>query len=217
MIKHVFLAAAQRSPRHHTLHHRQATRGFSLPQLLVYSVASTLLTAVAAATLMSNIRSNSNMELYQRAEERWSRISSLIQSETSEASSITYGESFPCSGYGSGINVPSSFKLVVPNLTSSGSSPIFFLKNGTGSSTQLFRCGLGYNADGTLRIGQDLILSTLGLRTDLVITNQAPDSFTFTLHFYSPSNQLILSRSATATVGVEPAQICNSAETLCAN
>jgi hypothetical protein len=53
------------------------------------------------------------------------------------------------------------------------------------------------------------------LRTDLVITNQAPDSFTFTLNFYSPSDQLILSRSATATVGVEPAQICNADETEC--
>ncbi len=215
MNKLLLLAARRSLPQY-----RQSTPGFSILQLLTYTVISTLLATLTAATMISSIRSNKNMELYQRAEERWSRISSLIQSETSEADSITYGESFPCLGYGNNVPVPSVLKLNIPNsISSTSSSPIFYFKNNVPSNPyrpQLLRCGLSYNADGTLRVGQSLTLSTLGLRTDLVITNEAPDSFTFTLNFYTPSNQLILSRSATATVGVEPAEICNAAETLCA-
>jgi hypothetical protein len=216
MKKVLFLSARHTPPQY-----RRSTPGFSIPQFLIYSVTSTLLIMVTAATLISSIRSNKNMELYQRAEERWSRISSLIQSETSEADSIKYGEWVACLGYGGNVPVQYVFMLNIPNSNSSNSSSsiFYFLDNNTTNShsPQLLRCGLGYNADGTLRIGQSLTLSTLGLRTNLVITNQAPDSFTFTLNFYSPSNQLILSRSATATVGVEPAQICNADGTDCAN
>jgi hypothetical protein len=216
MNKPTFLAAARCS----SPHRRLATRGFSIPQLISYSAASALVVAVATSTLISSIRSNSNMELYLRAQERWSRISSLILTEASEASTVTYDESFACLGYGGNAAIPSIFKLVVPTPSNDKiqiSTSTFYLKSGNGASAKLLRCGAGYNADGTLTLGQSLTLATLGLRTDLLISNQTSDSFTFTVNIYSPSNQLILSRSATATVGVEPAQNCDPAELGCYN
>lgn len=220
MIHHTFLAAA-RSAQRSFPHRRQATLGFSIPQLLSYSVASSLMLVAATATLLSSIRSNNNMELYQRAEERWSRISSLIQSEASEASSITYNDSFTCLGASTGGAASSVFTLRIPILDTNQSpsqSPIFYTKAGSGSSAELRRCGLGYSADGKLRLNDtNNTFATVGLRTDLVITNPSTHSFTYTLNIYSPSNQLILSRTAIATVGVEPAQICNSTETACVN
>jgi len=216
MIKLTFLAAARSAARR-----RRATRAFSIPQLLSYSAASALLVVVANASLLSSIRSNSDMELYQRAEERWSRISSLIQSEVSEASEILYNVNFVCLGSSTGGGTTQIFALKIPYLKADQSASntfIYYSQVGSGASAELRRCGFGYSADGKLRFTDTRnTFSTVGLRTDLVITNPATDSFTFTLNIYTPSNQLILSRSATATAGVELAEICNADETKCEN
>lgn len=221
MITLAHLAATRRAARRPSPHHHKPARGFSIPQLLSYSVASALLLVVATSTLLSSIRSNNNMELYQRAEERWSRISALIQSEASEASGITYGDNFACLGSIVGGGGATIFTFKIPYLRADQSpseTAIYYSQTGTGSSAELRRCGFGYSADGKLRFTDTRnTFSTVGMRTELSISNTSTDSFTFTLNFYTPSNQLIFSRSATASAGVEPAQICNSADTLCVN
>ncbi len=201
---------------------RKRARGFSIPEFLSYSVASSLLIAASATTLITSIRSNTNMELYQRAEESWSRISALIQSEANEASSFTYGETLSCLGSIAGGGGRTIVKFEIPYLLDQAASTtrIYYSHppNVTGSSSQLRRCGFGYSADGKLRFTDtNNTLSTVGLRTEMSVSDTATDSFTFTLNFYTPSNQLIFSRSATATAGVEPAQICNSTGTTCVN
>jgi hypothetical protein len=201
---------------------RKSARGFSIPQMLAYSVASSLLLAISTATMLSSIRNNNNMELYQRAEERWSRISSLIQSEASEASMIKYGINFACMGSIVGGGGATIFTLEIPHIRDDGQSApphsISYSQTGSGSSAELRRCGSGYSADGKLRFTDtNNTFSTVGMRTELAISNASTDSFTFTLNIYTPSNQLIFSRSATASVGVELSKICNSTETVCVN
>jgi hypothetical protein len=204
MINQTVLTAVRSSARRSSPHRHWATRAFSIPQLLSYSVASSLLLVLANVTLLSSIRSNNSMEFYQRAEERWSRISGLIQSETSEANEIRYNQNIVCLGSSSGGTAVWSFTLQIPFLDSVdntiSSRAISYTRVGSGSTAEVRRCGSGYNADGT-HIGGNNTLSTVGMRTEMVITNPAADSFTYTLNFYTPSNQLIFSRSATATVG----------------
>jgi hypothetical protein len=209
MIKYTFLATTRSAARRSSTHRRWATRAFSIPQLLAYSVASALLVVVANATLLSSLRSNNNMEMYQRAEERWSRISALIQAEVREAHMIRYNTFISCSGAASGGTfVNWDFTLYIPILQSidggGGDATIRWGNVGSGSSAEIRRCGVGYLADGTF--SENNTLSTVGLRTQMLITNAAKHSFTYTINIYTPSNQLIFSRSAIASVGV----VCDS-------
>jgi hypothetical protein len=208
MIKSTFLAAARSTARRSSPQQHWATRAFSIPQLLSYSVASALLVVVANATLLSSLRSNNNMELYQRAEERWSRIHALIQAEASDAYHVAYNDLSSCGGVStSGRLINWAFTLHIPYLTPDLHTAPQIARYGTvgsGSSAEIQRCGRGYLADGSF--SDNVTLSTVGLRTQLVITNAEEDSFTYTINIYTPSNQLIFSRSAIASVGV----VCDS-------
>jgi hypothetical protein len=121
-------------------------------QLVVYASASGFLLTAAAAALLSSLRSNASMEAYQRAEERWSRLSHLIQSEASEASEVLYGQSLHCAGSSGNADVT----LRIPYVSESGGvqseamALVQYYKVGSGAATELRRCGAPYLADGRL-------------------------------------------------------------------
>jgi hypothetical protein len=187
----------------------RATRhagGFSLLQLVVYASASGFLLTAAAAALLSSLRSNASMEAYQRAEERWSRLSHLIQSEASEASEVLYGQSLHCAGSSGNADVT----LRIPYVSESGGvqseamALVQYYKVGSGAATELRRCGAPYLADGRLNFASPSRDTRIALHTDLLVENPAIDAFTFTLTLYSSSDREVLRRTGTASVGVEP-------------
>jgi hypothetical protein len=199
---------------------RRPGLAFTIPELLIYSASSGLLLVAASATLLSSLRSNRNMEYYQRAEERWSRISSVIQSEVSEAQTVTYGDPVACGGLAAGVNNRSLFTLNIPYLDSNqarGQITIQYYRIGSGATAQLWRCGRPYAMSGKLRFTASNTDATAGLKTDIQIINPTSESFSFNLDIYSPDNQKILSRTASASVGVEPAVVCDKNQTVCNN
>jgi hypothetical protein len=198
---------------------RRSTQAFTLPEFLVYVSAGGLLLVLATTTLLSSLRSNRSMELRQRAEERWNRVSTLIQSEVSEAESILPpGFAVFCSGVAGSKSGDAILSLRIPYLTANQAErqavDIHYYLNGSGATAELKRCGPPYARNGALIIGT-VNESTVSMRTELQVTNPSSDSATYTLNFYTPEGTLALSRSSRATVGVEPTSVCNAAQTTC--
>jgi hypothetical protein len=189
----------------------RAAMAFTIPQLLVYTAASGVLLAATTTTLIANIRTNSNMELYQRAEERWSRISSLIQLEASEADEVRYGEDVVCGGVGNyNEEQKSLFTLRVPLLDNDPTKVTFtrihYYKSGSGPEATLSRCGFPYLPNGKLRTDEGYVDAVVGMKTNIEIDPnlRSPESFTFRIDLYTAGNKKVFSRSSTATAGVEP-------------
>lgn len=186
---------------------------FTIPQLLVYTAASGVLLAATTTTLLANIRTNSNMELYQRAEERWSRISSLIQLEASEADSVEYDVHVTCSGVNNyNEEQKSLFTLNIPivdNDPTKQSPQIHYYRSGSGPDATLRRCGPPYLPNGKLKTDEGYVDAEVGLKTDIEIDPnlRSPDAFNFRIDFYTAGKKKVFSRSSTATAGVEPAEI----------
>jgi hypothetical protein len=194
---------------------------FTIPQLLVYTAASGILLAATTTTLLSNIRTNSNMELYQRAEERWSRISSLIQLEASEANAVLYNQSVACGGVSGGAGPRSLFSLQIPylredNITET-STLIHYYTTGSGTTARIRRCGRPYVQNGKLRTDVNVVPTDaiVGLKSEISLEPSlaTAESFEFTMKFYTAGNQSVFSRKSTATVGVEP--VCPDSPLAC--
>ena len=169
-------------------HRRQASAaGFSLVELLIYVALAGGVLAMITGVTVSNIRSTSNIELRLRTADLWGRISSLIESEISEADGIKYNETLPSECVASVANSPtvSSFSLQIPHLNSTSStsgalphvSIHYFQAPDPNRSTDpppkdndLWRCGPGYSASGQLNYTGPVGASMLGKRTTICTT-----------------------------------------------
>jgi Tfp pilus assembly protein PilV len=169
-------------------HRRQASAaGFSLVELLIYVALAGGVLAMITGVTVSNIRSTSNIELRLRTADLWGRISSLIESEISEADGIKYNETLPSACVASVANSPtvSSFSLQIPHLNStsstSGALPhvsIHYYQvpdpnpptDTPAKDNDLWRCGPGYTASGQLNYTGPVGASILGKRTTICTT-----------------------------------------------
>ena len=169
-------------------HRRQASAaGFSLVELVIYVALAGGVLAMITGVTVSNIRSTSNIELRLRTADLWGRISSLIESEISEADGIKYNETLPSECVASVANSPtvSSFSLQIPHLNSTSStsgalphvSIHYFQAPDPNRSTDpppkdndLWRCGPGYSASGQLNYTGPVGASMLGKRTTICTT-----------------------------------------------
>lgn len=77
-------------PRHFTRRPAQSNeyRGFTLVELLIYVSVASVVLAAAAATVLSSIRSSTNLEVERRGVETLSRLTQFIETEISQGVEI---------------------------------------------------------------------------------------------------------------------------------
>lgn len=73
---------------------RSRSSGFTLVELLIYVSVASVVLAASAYTVLSSIRSSTNLELERRGIETWARITQFIESEIAEGAEILYGERY---------------------------------------------------------------------------------------------------------------------------
>lgn len=112
--------------------------GFTLVELLVTMAAGLVLIGAVTPVIISEIRSGLLAERAQRAQEDFLRLTSLIDSEVSEGSEITYNKTTTgCSPSGSSvftIKVPHGFDA--STLAPNEATIHYFISSGS-----LYRCG----------------------------------------------------------------------------
>ena len=131
---------------------RSAAAGFSLTELLLYLALGAVLAATAATSVITNIRTASNLELRQRAVDDFSRLNLFLQSEVSEGEWIEYNSTSLPTDCGEGQPL---FTIVLPNPLPPAEPPAerlqepmpriyYFTRNG---GADLWRCGPLFDAD----------------------------------------------------------------------
>lgn len=182
--------------------------GFSLTELLIYVALGTLLAAGAAASVIANIRTATNLELRQRAVDDFSRLNLFLQSEVSEAERIEFAS----------INLPNDcgegeplFSLVLPNplnppepaaerLKEPMPRIYYFTRN---NGADLWRCGPGFDENGTMLIeaGGSLIPpipTRVNAETRLSLTQTSDDrTLKYTIELRNRAGQVTLQRGST--------------------
>lgn len=203
----------------HGSHRRSKRRsGFTLIELLTYTVLSALVLSATVSVVVSTNRYNNRMLRSMRLQDRWARLSQLIESEVAEGKQITYGVSLPAA-CGSFPGTPNPIvNVTIPYLASGTSaattdtSIIYFLSNGN-----LYRCGPPFKEDGRLDLGQPLVASLLTSGTSFSVDTSTTSSdpsrvLRYTLQYstteypYSEDKQpvVLLTRSASARTRVSP-------------
>ena len=193
------------------------SRGVTLLELLLYMLLASGLTALVSQTLVSSIRSDTSMELHQRALALWSRISFLIETEVAEGNAILRNQSLDGRGTAT---ANSLFTVMVPvEVTTAGTNepqlrtvPIhYYMEN-----RNLMRCGPPFNTDGSLQVGatataSDLSPALVGRRVTLALQPSTPAadagrSVHYHLSFTSNAGQVLLPgvRSAIARTRMAP-------------
>lgn len=193
------LTAPRHAARRHEPKGGRRAAGFTLVELVFYAATSGLILMATSIALLSSMSSNAKLEVYQRMEARLNRVNSLIQSETTEASEVSYVQSIPCDGVGS----KSLFTLKIPYLSDQGndgqkreSASIHYYQSGDGPTSELRRCGPPYKADGSLNFSVNPTDASIAFRTRLQVVETDPNKsnehrITFTLSFYRPDDEKI--------------------------
>jgi hypothetical protein len=186
--------------------------GFSIPELLVYVTLGALVAAGAAMSVITNIRTASNLELRQRAVDDFSRLNGFLQSEIAEAQQITYppadSTALPqqCG--------PGSLLFTVRlDLDTSSSGPVsaepisFYYTRNNGND--LWRCGVAFTnagkmdlptSPGTLPTYFDARVNSNTRLTPLNTSDRTASwALTYTMELRTNSGTVVLQRgSATA-------------------
>lgn len=168
--------------------------GFTLLELVFYAATSGLVLTAATIAILVSMRSNALFELHQREEARLSRISSLIQSETTEAKTVELNSPSPAPAQCEDLNGSSSrFTLQIPNpnsAPSAGPVSVHYYQRGSGVSAELLRCGPPYKDDGSLDFDALSSTAIVALSTELAVNaaNSGPQQIRYTLTFWRPSS-----------------------------
>lgn len=168
-----------RSHPHH--HRRTSAAGFSLVELLIYVAMAGGVLATIMGVTVSQIRSTSTQELRLRTVDLWGRLSSLIESEISEAERIEANLPLPssCIDPGdSGAPTTSIFSLTIPYVAdTTGLSAgtlnkvnIYYYQRRLGLANDLWRCGPGYLPTGQLNYAGPMEPSLISKRTTMLPT-----------------------------------------------
>ena len=211
---------------------RRLDAGFTLVELLVYVTVASVVLAAAAATVLSSIRSSTNLELERRGLETWSRITQFIESEVADATEISLDrgyelclDNFDVRRSATAEEVRFSLAIPVPSTTvwQSTNLSVFDrnaqriwvhytlrLENG---SLALVRCGPPYDADGELRADapnayESMIHPRVEMNVDLTKSNT--NRVTYTLNLFTPATSnggrqgiFRAAKRATATTGLQ--------------
>jgi hypothetical protein len=192
----------------------------TLLELLMYMLLAAGLTAVVSQTLINGIRSDSRLELHQRALALWSRISFLIDADVAEGNEIqTKAPLVGCKN--DTVNPVTLFTVMVPvQVEAQDANPRllrtvmiqYYMNDGN-----LMRCGPPFNADGSLQVSAvatnaDFTPAMVGRRVFLeVIDRPTPNSIAeqsrsihYHLNITTPDGEMILpgERSTTARTRV---------------
>jgi prepilin-type N-terminal cleavage/methylation domain-containing protein len=189
---------------------RSATNGgFTLVELLVYLALGTVLAAAAATSVISNIRTASNLELRQRAVDDFSRLNLFLQSEVSEGERIEYNTTNLPDICGTGQPL---FTIVLPNPLNPPEPPeerireplprIYYFTRNNGAD--LWRCGPSFDINGALVITADerladLMPTRVNADTRLSLVNTDDDRLLlYTLELRSRTGTVTLQRGTTS-------------------
>lgn len=189
---------------------RSAAAGFSLSELLLYLALGAVLAATAATTVITNIRTASNLELRQRAVDDFSRLNLFLQSEVSEGERIEYNSSSLPTDCGEGQPL---FTIVLPNPLNPAEPPAerlqeplpriyYFTRNG---GADLWRCGPSFDADsGELLVASegkllDITSTRVNADTRVSLVNTDDDRLLqYTLELSNRTGTVTLQRGSTA-------------------
>lgn len=188
---------------------RSSAAGFTLIELLSALALGAVLVATAATTVITNIRTASNLELRQRAVDDFGRLNLFLQSEVSEGEWIEYKN----------INLPNDcgegqplFTIVLPNPLNPAEPPAerlqepmpriyYFTRNG---GADLWRCGPSFDpASGELLVaadGQLLDITTARVNADTRVSLVSTDDdrlLQYTLELRSRAGTTTLQRGST--------------------
>lgn len=193
---------------------RQSPRdaGFSLAEMLVYLALGTVLATVAAITVVTNIRTETNFELRQRGVDDFSRLNLFLQSEISEGEWIEYNtETLPkeCDG-GQPL-----FTIVLPNPLNPAEPPaariqepmprIYYFTRENGAD--LWRCGPPFDpATGALMVTvkdnsklSEITPARVNADTRLTLVNTDDDrTLQYTIELRSRNGTVTLQRGTTS-------------------
>ena len=189
---------------------RSSAAGISLTELLLYMTLGAVLAATAATTVITNIRTASNLELRQRAVDDFGRLNLFLQSEVSEGEWIEYKNiNLPEAECGEGQPL---FAIVLPNPLNPAEPPaarlqepmpriFYFTRNG---GADLWRCGPSFDpASGELLVaadGQLLDITTARVNADTRISLVSTDDdrlLQYTLELRSRAGTTTLQRGST--------------------
>jgi type II secretory pathway pseudopilin PulG len=208
---------------------RQDT-GLTLVELLVYVTVATVVLAAAAATVLSSIRSSTNLELERRGLETWSRITQFIEGEVADATEISFNRGYElcldtldARRSATAEEVRFSMAIPVPSTTAWQSTNLSVfdrfnqkvwvhymlrLENG---NLALVRCGPPYDANGELRAdAPDAYESMIHPRVEMNVdtTKSNTHRVTYTLNLFTPATSnggrqgiFRQAKRATATTG----------------
>jgi type II secretory pathway pseudopilin PulG len=189
---------------------RSSAAGFSLTELLLYLALGAVLAATAATTVITNIRTASNLELRQRAVDDFSRLNLFLQSEVSEGERIEYNSSSLPTDCGEGQPL---FTIVLPNPLNPAEPPAerlqeplpriyYFTRNG---GADLWRCGPSFDADsGELLVASegkllDITSTRVNADTRVSLVNTDDDRLLqYTLELRNRTGTVTLQRGSTA-------------------
>jgi hypothetical protein len=189
---------------------RSAAAGFSLSELLLYLALGAVLAATAATTVITNIRTASNLELRQRAVDDFSRLNLFLQSEVSEGEWIEYNSTSLPTDCGEGQPL---FTIVLPNPLNPAEPPAerlqepmpriyYFTRNG---GADLWRCGPFFDADsGELLVASegkllDITSTRVNADTRVSLVNTDDDRLLqYTLELSNRTGTVTLQRGSTA-------------------
>lgn len=195
-------------------HRPGAAAGFTLVELLTYAVLSGVLLTATLSVLLSTNRSNSEMLRGMRLQDRWSRLSQLLDLEVAEGQTISYDTDLPagCGGAAATVGTSNRVTITIPYLaagagTISTTTISYYLRG-----SDLWRCGPPFQLDGRLDPAAALVTSQLSNRMGFSLarstsTPSNPDEsrvLRYTLQFLSSgtSPQVLFSRSASARTRV---------------
>jgi hypothetical protein len=160
-------------------------------ELLITMAAGLSIMAVLAPVIVSDIRSSLMNERFQRAQQEFLRLSSFIDTEVSEGSSLQYSQATTgCSPSGT-----SSVTITIPyGFDSSTLLPNQVLVHYYVSGGALYRCGPPILSSGALDPTGTTATSLLNTNTQITI-NSASDAkgLDYTLEMSNESNQVIFS------------------------
>lgn len=129
---------------------RRPQSGFTLHELLIALAVSALLLLGLTTFAISSIRTTTKQAIAQRYQTGFGRLSHLIETETSEAQTITYGQPITasCGSAASlfSLSVPVIDDLVLNQTATITQASVHYYQSGT----EVRRCGPAIRADGTL-------------------------------------------------------------------
>lgn len=168
-------------------------------ELLIYMVLSGVLLTATLSVVLSTNRSNSEMLRGMRLQDRWSRLSQLLDLEVAEGQLISYDTDLPAA-CGATAGTSRRVTIAIPYLpagagTTSTTTISYYLRDNPAGGSDLWRCGPPFQADGRLDPTAALVNSPLSNRMGFSVdTNPTsnPDSgrvLRYTIQFLSISSR----------------------------